>query len=329
MKKREFPFHPYPIGWFQVAYSDELEIGEIQPLSYFGEEFVIYRGEDGTARVLEAFCPHLGAHVGYGGKVDGCEIVCPFHAWKFDGTGKCTDVPYAKKIPPRARMQPKHCVEKNGVIMVWNNPLGGAPAWTLPDVPETGSDEWTTDERRRWKVKSRNQEMAENAVDTAHFHYVHGASNMPVANANIEDHVLRVISTTGMKTPRGGVDGQVESISYGFGFTTVRFTGIVETLLVNSVTPIDDEYVDVRFSFRVKKVGDANITSGVGQAFVAEVTRQLEQDIPIWENKSFKSPPLLCDGDGPIGIFRKWCKQFYPESVSQEDAAKVVVLQAT
>jgi hypothetical protein len=50
---------------------------------------------------------------------------------------------------------------------------------------------------------------------------------------------------------------------------------------------------------------------GVGKAFVAEVTRQLEQDIPIWENKVQYEKPLLCDGDGPIGIFRRWCTQFY------------------
>ena len=46
-------------------------------------------------------------------------------------------------------------------------------------------------------------------------------------------------------------------------------------------------------------------------AFMDEVTRQLEQDIPIWENKRYLNPPVLCDGDGPIGLFRKWSKQFY------------------
>jgi hypothetical protein len=144
---------------------------------------------------------------------------------------------------------------------------------------------------------------------------------MPVSKATIDGHILNVISTTGMKTPRGGVDGQVESMSYGFGFAYIRFTGIVETLLINSVTPIDEEYVDVRFAFRVKKVGDANITKGVGAAFMAEVSRQLEQDVPIWENKIHYDRPLLCDGDGPIGVFRRWCRQFYAESENGENTA--------
>ena len=51
--------------------------------------------------------------------------------------------------------------------------------------------------------------------------------------------------------------------------------------------------------------------AGVGKAFVAEIERQLEQDIPIWENKIQHEHPLLCDGDGPIGVFRRWSRQFY------------------
>jgi hypothetical protein len=29
------------------------------------------------------------------------------------------------------------------------------------------------------------------------------------------------------------------------------------------------------------------------------LTGQVEQDIPIWENKIYLENPLLCDGDGP------------------------------
>ena len=39
--------------------------------------------------------------------------------------------------------------------------------------------------------------------------------------------------------------------------------------------------------------------------------KQIEQDIPIWENKIYVHPPVLVDGDGPIGLFRRWAKQFY------------------
>ena len=92
----------------------------------------------------------------------------------------------------------------------------------------------------------------------------------------------------------------------------IRFKGVVDTLLVTSVTPKDKDYVHVRFCFMVKKTGGAALDRGVGKAFIAEVSRQLEQDIPVWENKVFVHPPMLCEGDGPIPLFRKWLRQFFP-----------------
>jgi phenylpropionate dioxygenase-like ring-hydroxylating dioxygenase large terminal subunit len=311
--KRHYPFPAYPNGWFQVAYSDELQPGGVMPLSYFGRELVLFRTADGKANVLDAFCPHLGAHLGYGGKVEGNSITCPFHAWQFDGCGGCTSVPYAKKIPPKAKMTAWPVCEANGLILVWYHADNQPPSFEIPQLPEVGNEEWTTYERRRWKIRTRNQEMAENAVDSAHFHFLHGTSNMPESRAEANGPVLHVISTTGMSTSRGGIDGTVESTSYGFGFSTVRFKGLVDTLLVSSMTAIDEEYIDVRFNFTLKKLPDKDVTQGVGKAFIREVSRQLEQDIPIWEHKVYFDHPVLCDGDGPIGLFRKWSRQFYTQ----------------
>ena len=309
-----FPFARYPNGWFQVAYSSELASGQIVPLSYFGKELILFRGENSEASVLDAFCPHLGAHIGHGGKVVGDSVRCPFHAWEFNGKGECTKVPYAQKTPGKARLSPWHTIERNGLIMVWYHGDGVAPTWEVPVLPEFGHEDWTPYETLRWKIKTHNQEMAENAVDSAHFHYVHGTQEIGTSHAEQDGHILHVVSSTAMKTPMGRVNGQVEVHAYGFGFTMNRFTGLVETLLVSSVTGIDDDYVDVRFSFMVKKKEFAHVTSTIGAAFIREISRQLAQDIPIWENKVYLPTPMLCDGDGPIGVFRKWCKQFYSES---------------
>ena len=321
MKSRYYT-PPIPNGWFQVAYSDEVAPGQVVPLEYFDQKLVLYRTLSGQATVLDAFCPHLGAHLGYGGKVEGDCIRCPFHAWRFDAKGACADIPYAKKIPPKARIRAWEVREVAGLIVVWHHAGGEPPRWEPPEVPEHGHAEWTDYERRRWRIHTRNQEMAENAVDSAHFHYLHGTTNMPDSQAEIKGHILRVFSDTGTETPRGHVDGSVESLSYGFGLAHVRFKGIVETLLVSGVTPIDSENVDVRFAFSVKKLGGADITRGVGAAFIKEVSRQLEQDIPIWENKVQWERPVLCDGDGPVGLFRKWCRQFYTDADGDGEAAR-------
>ncbi|MBT3711375.1 MAG: Rieske (2Fe-2S) protein, partial [Gammaproteobacteria bacterium] len=94
---------PMPFGWFVVCYSDELAKGEVKPVTYFERELVVWRGEDGAPRVLDAYCPHLGAHLGYGGKVNGNDIQCPFHSWSWNGEGAATDIPYSKSIPPKMK----------------------------------------------------------------------------------------------------------------------------------------------------------------------------------------------------------------------------------
>ena len=67
---RQYPM-PMPFGWFQVAWSDEVPVGTSVPLYYFGRHLVAWRDESGEAHVWDAFCPHLGAHLGHGGKVEG------------------------------------------------------------------------------------------------------------------------------------------------------------------------------------------------------------------------------------------------------------------
>src|SRR5262249_40115170 len=156
--------------------------------------------------------------------------------------------------------------EVNGLLMVWHHALGEPPAWRLEPIPEYNSAEWTPYELRRWKIRSHNQDMAENAGDQAHFRYVHGTAGMPHSTAHVDGHILRVVSDTVYKTPMGRVGGSVESISYGFGYALTRFRGIVETLLVAGTTPIDDEYVDLRFAFAVKKLATGDVTSSVGSA---------------------------------------------------------------
>lgn len=307
---RAYPF-PLPNGWFQVAYADELPPGAVVPLRYFGRDLVLFRTESGRATVLDAHCPHLGAHLGHGGRVGGETIECPFHAWRFDADGQCVEIPYAQRIPPKGRTACWPVVERNRIVWVWHHKAGLAPDFEVPDIPEATAPDWTDFERHRWRVRTRNQEMGENAVDRAHFRYVHGTATMPDTEVEFDGPVRRALNRARLTTPRGVVEGTIDSRAYGMGCSTTRFSGICETLLIGSVTPIDDTEVDVRFSFtqRSDQAGDGR--SRVAGAIVADICRQLEEDIPIWEHKAYMARPVLCDGDGPIGAFRRWCRQFY------------------
>ncbi len=314
-RAREFPF-PLPNGWFAVGYSHELAPGQVLPLRYFATDLVLYRSVAGVARVLDAYCPHLGANIGRGGKVLGDTIRCPFHGWRFGSDGACVEVPYAQRIPPKARLGAWPLVERNGAIWVWRHAEGKPPEWDVPVIPEFGNPDWTEPDEYRWKVRTCNQEMGENGVDRAHFRYVHGTMQVPESEVTVDGPWRRSVNRSQMLTPRGPVDGCIDANSHGFGCSFTRFTGICETVLLSMTTPIDDVTCDVRFAFTQAKENGQKPVGGVGAAIIRDIVKQLNEDIPIWENKVYQARPVLCDGDGPIAEFRRWCLQFYSPSAS-------------
>ena len=308
-----FPFPANPNGWFRALYTTELGPREVKPLHILGRELVAFRDEDGVSHVLDAYCRHLGAHLGYGGRVEGRGLRCPFHAWLWDGSGTCVNVPYAKRIPPCARLRSWTTNEKNGLLMIWHHAEEKPPTFEIPDLPEYGAPEWSPYEVRRWRVRSRWLDMNENAVDQVHFRYVHGTHTVPRTEVEMEGPVLRCRSRMKMGTPRGEIDGGIDTTDWGPGFQTVRVTGIAETLMVNTATPIDDEYTDVSFAYSVKQAAGTSSQHGVGAALIKDLEKQMAQDIVIWENKKYFEKPLLCDGDGAFPVYRRWMRQFFGE----------------
>jgi phenylpropionate dioxygenase-like ring-hydroxylating dioxygenase large terminal subunit len=314
------PF-PIPFGWFQVAWSADVEIGQAVPLQYFGRHQVLWRDEDGTPHVQSAFCPHLGAHLGHGGKVTGCQIACPFHGWRFDEAGTNTLIPYSERTNAKGRLEVYPTVERNGLVMAWYHPEGAEPMWDIPDVPEFNDEAGYTDVQTSiHHVHAPWQELAENGVDSAHFRYVHNTEQVPVLSSYETDgHQSSMKSIQKFPTPRGVVDGRIDADSYGPGFSVIHFAGIVDTVLLGCNTPVDDNTCEMRFTFTVARMGDAALESTVGDAFVAEINRQVTEDKPIWENKAYLPRPALADTDGPFTKFRRWASQFYFEPFDQDD----------
>ena len=90
-----------PTGWFQVAWSADLEVGDVKALHYFGEDLVAFRDLNGVVRVLDAHCRHLGADLSHGGCVVEGGIQCPLHGWVWSGAdGRNVRIPY-EQCPAR------------------------------------------------------------------------------------------------------------------------------------------------------------------------------------------------------------------------------------
>lgn len=90
---------PYPNGWFAIAESDDLKVGQAIAVDCLGENLVVFRTAMGKVNILNAYCRHSGENLGVCGKVEGNCIVCPFDNWKYSGIdGSLVEIPNSKDI---------------------------------------------------------------------------------------------------------------------------------------------------------------------------------------------------------------------------------------
>lgn len=321
---KQFPFPGLPKGWFVVAEAHEITPGKVHSMRYFGRDLVAFRSESGKVHVTDAYCPHLGAHLAFGGKVEGECIRCPFHGWKFEGaTGKCTEVPYADRVPPKAKIDALPTLEQDGVIYVFHDPEQGEP-WPLPPLEFEG---WTGGRTIHWSgLRSHPQEICENTVDTAHIGPVHSGVGAHVKSVpQREGEIMRIQinfeasgELVGMPDQMNDVHLDVTMRGLGWMYVHTHVANVgVDACQRIYVTPIDESTLDIRGIIHVKKTDDPEFTAELHRLFFEAYCSDFPKDFPIWENKRYLDRPVLAKGDGPIGIYRRWCTQFYPKPAAE------------
>jgi nitrite reductase/ring-hydroxylating ferredoxin subunit len=282
----------------------------VRPLRYFGQELVLFRTEAGEAVVLDAHCPHLGAHLGYGGCVRADSIVCPFHNWRFDAHGRLVEIPYARRDrrPDVAlRRWPVH--ETCGVILVWHALAEAGPTWRMADAAEYGAPGWSGYHTKSWRIRMHVQELAENVPDAPHFRYVHQTPTLPTAIPSTDGPIYR--QETRMSSADGNVDLTFRQEAFGLGLIWLRTSSEPRMAFLNATTPIDDEHCELTLSVLIRDPEPAGQLSPVARAHVEALFAQVDQDVPIFEHKVYRAKPPLVEGDGPIPVLRRWAQQFY------------------
>jgi phenylpropionate dioxygenase-like ring-hydroxylating dioxygenase large terminal subunit len=302
-----------PNGWFAVAFSRDLVPGEVKRIHDFDEELVLFRTRSGQPRVLDAYCAHLGAHLAEGGRVVGENLACPFHAWQYDGTGRCVEIPYCKKIPALARVRAWEVAERNQLVFVWHHAEGKPPDWQVNEIPELAHPDWTAPRSLLLEVPVHMQDMHENNNDPVHFRYVHGNLQIPPAEVRFGEggRSMHMVSYSQTETPVGIFDTTLETDSWGLGLTAVRICGIpgAGLLMYSSTSPVDRGLTHSRWLFSVTK----NLADVAGEEFIRALSEGVKQDLRIWQNKVHRASPVLCEADTGLSEFRRWARQFYSE----------------
>lgn len=319
-----------PNGWYAVCLSHEIGKNQIKPLSILNNEFIVFRSSTGKPRVLSAYCPHEGTHIGYGGKVANNCVVCPFHCWHFDEEGKCVKIPYCNKIPhlENNSLTSYPTIENEGVVLMYYHKEHHEPDYFLPNFSEEFPDDlWTTPKRTIFYIKTHVHELGENGFDIPHFLPVHGSErNEITVESPVTEKVMRYklrlyYPGSGMGVLFSKINALVDWSYHGVTvFSNIVTLDRFPTVIRQNYyfTPQNNGEIAIRFALRIKK------SSLQGNALakwlqiklihyhnIKLVLRNFNEDRPIWENKIYRPSPVLCEGDGPIVHYRRWAQQFY------------------
>lgn len=315
-----------PTGWFQIGWSAEIPPGGVKPMKYFGEDMVAFRTEGGRLCVMDAHCKHLGAHLGYGGKVKGECIACPYHGWQWNADGINAFVPYQNE-PTKARLRQRHVIERHGIMFMWHDPAGGPPrgkGWDLPDlfsgVPQALADESDFypcyPEAYIFKPAERihPQMVVENAPDTSHFHFTHGTPECPeLLWFDTSDGAWR--SEMGFKSPKTKqVSLSLFTLAPCISLSFTIFHGkSVRYRLVLAATPVDEEVTDYRVSyFFPRDPTSPDVMPEALRAFARQTEELFEEDARMWRHQIFVQRPVYAKQDiAGYTAMRKWSERFY------------------
>ena len=310
----------YTNVWYVAGLSKSLTDAPVK-VTMLGADFVLFRDADGEAQCISNVCPHRGSSLAEGTLYKDGTLACPFHGWRFSGSGACTLIPSRRDhevevIAPRARTDAYATVEKYGLIWVC---LGDDPDSASPifDMPEWGDDAFRfTVNEEIWEADYHTAKFTN--LDYVHLPVVHGilfqGNENPIQAPEHEitatDHGYQTRMRVN-SSPSEGVWGelreagaQVESIMKFFvpGFTLrgkVEIGGIGSgefNIFYEFTTPIDEHRTMMRHYFLRNY--------RLEESFDAEHTRRNLQNVHQDKNLAeTQRPGTAATGPNPHGIY--------------------------
>lgn len=127
--------------WYVAALDHELIDGRLLSRMLLGQHVLLFRGESGRLFALNDRCPHRGALLSKGRR-EGDAVRCMYHGIKFDGSGKCVQIPGQDMIPPKVRVPGYPLVQRGPFIWVWMGDPALADPALIVDLPYLEDSQW-------------------------------------------------------------------------------------------------------------------------------------------------------------------------------------------
>lgn len=175
-----------PNYWYPVDYDAAVGPADVREISFWGTSYALFRSASGELNVLENRCAHRQLRLSEG-KVDGCNLVCAYHGWKYDGEGKVVAIDHDlfDRPMPRIRIGCKAVKVRYGLIWVFFGDSERAQERDVPRIAELeGGSPWPcVPIDFRWKA--HHSIIIDNVSDFTHG-YLH-RKYQPFRDAKLTD----------------------------------------------------------------------------------------------------------------------------------------------
>jgi phenylpropionate dioxygenase-like ring-hydroxylating dioxygenase large terminal subunit len=289
----------YHQSWFPLALASDLVPGQPLGRDFLGTRVVLYRDAAGRAIVQGAFCPHLGADLSVGQVVDG-QIRCAYHHWRFDCSGRCSDIPAGDKIPPGARIPTYPSAEAWGLIWAFN---GAAPLFPVPGIPGVEERELITETHYRGTRATDPWVATSNGVDFQHLRTLHGLGAVDPDAVTVGDYHMEYR----IEAPEFVQEGRITGVNT---FSQHLFFAGQDVYMLFSGAPIAHGHTMGFYAFGVRDTGQGPEAAAAAMEMLRGfVQRLIAEDAPVLDTIRFR-PRVLVASDRHLARFFKFVREF-------------------
>ncbi|MBZ7926370.1 aromatic ring-hydroxylating dioxygenase subunit alpha [Ensifer adhaerens] len=163
--------------WIPALLAEELPDNDCAPVrvKLLGERLLAFRDSEGRYGLIDEFCAHRGVSLWFGRNEQG-GLRCPYHGWKYDHTGQCTEVPSEPKESGycgKIKLKNYPLIKIGDILWTYMGPAHKQPPhpeWEFSLVP---SEQTFTS--KRWQECNWLQAM-EGGIDSSHVSWLHSGS---------------------------------------------------------------------------------------------------------------------------------------------------------
>ncbi len=160
-------------SWYAAGLSTSFKANKVNRVELFEIPIVVWRKSTGNVVALLDKCNHRNAPLSEGKIHNDC-VVCPYHGWKYDGSGQCVQIPsegpHVERIPQK-KVEYFPVREVHGLIWIWMGRTS-EPDREPFSMPEMKEERWNS-YYMVTHFENNVTDLVENFMDVPHTIFVH------------------------------------------------------------------------------------------------------------------------------------------------------------